>query len=162
MCAGIRFPQHDGNDGNSGIRPGEQQLGAVTQDTFPILFRTDHVTGTIPEGHYRNIEKVAEPDESGSFVCGIDGDHAGSLHRLVGKDPDGAAVEAAKTGDNAGGMQGHGLKENAVIDDCFNYFLHVIRRGRFVRDNCIEFRTQPFRIVFGRQHWCFLGIVRRQ
>jgi hypothetical protein len=93
--------------GNSGIRPGEQQFGAVPQDTFPVLFRTDHITGAIPEGHYRNIEQVAEPDESGAFVRGIDGDNAGSLHRLVGEDADGAAVEAAEAGDDTGGMEGH-------------------------------------------------------
>ena len=159
MSAGIRFPEHDGNNRNSGISPGKEQLGAVPQNTSPVLFGTDHITGTIPEGNYRDIKQVAETDESGGFIGSIDIDNAGGLHGLVGKNTDSSAVKMGKTGDNTGGVEPHCLEENAVIDNGFNHFLHVVRRSSFVRDNRIEFRAFPFRVVFGRQERRFFRVI---
>lgn len=72
MGSGIRFPEYDGYQGYRGIRPGEKQLGSVAEDTLPVLFGAYHVAAAVAEGYDRDVKEVAEPDEPGAFIGGID------------------------------------------------------------------------------------------
>ena len=54
----------------------------------------------VDEGHDRNVEGVAEAHEARGLARGVDVEHAGEHHRLVGDEAHGAAGDAAEAGDD--------------------------------------------------------------
>src|SRR6058998_4334621 len=73
---------------HGGLRGREDHLSAVTDDALLLDLRTHHEAGDVGEVDERNIEGVAEPDESRRLVGGIHHQHAALDLRLVGDDPD--------------------------------------------------------------------------
>ena len=71
--------------------------------------------GTSTRGKYRNVESIAEADETGSLDRGLDVQAAGQHQRLVGDDADHVAVHAPKADDDVGGVVGLQLEELAVV-----------------------------------------------
>ncbi len=63
-----------------------KQFGAMADDTRPFLIRAGHIAGNVGEGQQRDIKGIAETDEAGGLVGGVDIQNAGSELRVVGDD----------------------------------------------------------------------------
>ena len=77
---------------------GEQQLGAVLDQAAIFLVGARQEARHVDEGDDRDVEAVAEAHEARGLARGVDVEHAGQHHRLIGDDADGAAVDAGEAG----------------------------------------------------------------
>ena len=88
---------HDHADlGHGGLGDGRDHLGPVADDALALDLGADHEAGHVGQEHQRQVEGVAQPDEAGALVGRVDEQHAALLHRVVGHDADGMAVEAGE------------------------------------------------------------------
>ena len=76
-------------------------LRAVPDDALPLDLAADHEAGHVGEVEQRDVERVAQPDEPGGLVGGVDEQHAALHRRVVGDDADRTAVDAAEADDRA-------------------------------------------------------------
>src|SRR4051812_35828518 len=67
VCAAISLAYDASYFGHSGFTVRKQQLAAVPDDAVVLLICSRKVTGSVNESHYRDIECITEPDESGSL-----------------------------------------------------------------------------------------------
>jgi hypothetical protein len=68
VCAAISLAYDARNFGHSGFTVCKQQLAAVPDDAVVLLIRSGKVSWSVNKRHYRDVECVTEPDESGSLV----------------------------------------------------------------------------------------------
>ena len=151
------------NLGDGRLAVGIEQLGARADDAAVLLLRAGHVTGHVDEGDDRNVEPVAEADEAGGFVAGVDVEHAGQHRWLVGDDPDAVPAEARKADDDVRRELRVDLEEMAIVDDPTDHVLHVVGPVGVVGDDGVEFGVGAQRIVLrgdeGRVFHVVLGQV---
>src|SRR5699024_11419478 len=85
---------------------------------YTTLFRSGagQEPGHVDEGEDRDDEGIAEADESGRLLGGVDVEGACQLHRLVGDDSDAGSLDPAEAGDDVRGEQLGDLEELAVIE----------------------------------------------
>ena len=96
-----------GDDGDLGDRRftvSIEHLGTVADDAAVFLSRPRQEARYIDEGDDRDIEAVAEADETSRLVRCVDIQAAGKEFRLVGDDTDGLAVKAGEAGDDIEGI----------------------------------------------------------
>lgn len=67
FCNGDYLPGDNSNFGDCGFSESVQKLGSMPNDTSVLLRRTRQKSGYIDKGYYRDVESVAEPDESRTF-----------------------------------------------------------------------------------------------
>jgi hypothetical protein len=79
--------------------------------------RARHEARHIDEGDDRNVEGIAETNETGGLDRGLDIQTAGQHQRLVGDDTDRVTIHAAKADDDVLGVIGLQLEEVIVVDD---------------------------------------------
>src|SRR5215210_2432162 len=65
VCAAISLAYDARYFGHSGFTVCKQQLAAVPNDAVVLLICSRKVSRSVNERHYRDIECVTEPDESG-------------------------------------------------------------------------------------------------
>ena len=87
--AAVSLAGHDSDLRDCRLGIGMEQLGPVADDSRPLLMGSGHVAGDIGEGEEGNVEGVAEPDEPGGLVGGVDVEDAGVEPGIVGDDADG-------------------------------------------------------------------------
>ena len=86
--AAVGLARDDGNERNSGLGVGVDELCAAANDAVPLLVGARQEAGNINQGENRDVERIAGAHESrGLFRC-VDVESAGELHRLVGDDAD--------------------------------------------------------------------------
>ena len=90
----------------------------------------DHEPGHVGEEQQRDVERIAQPDEPGRLVGGIDEQHAAEMARLGGHDADRLAVEPGERRDHLGSEQLLDLKQAVVVDDPVEEVDHVVALRR--------------------------------
>ena len=96
---------------------GADHLRAVADDPLALDRLADHEAGHVGEEQQRDVEGVAGVDEAGRLVGGVDEEHAALLLRLVGDDPDRAAVEPRVADDQLLRPARMDLEERAGVAD---------------------------------------------
>ena len=112
-----------------------------------FLLGARHEARHVDEGDDRNVETVAEAHEAGRLARGVDVEHAGQRHRLVGDEADRGALDAAKAANDVSAEIRADLEEVAFIGDLHDQFLHVIGRVRVWRDQRVEAVLDPLHFV---------------
>ena len=134
----ITLTGDDGDLGDGGLGVGVDELGTLTNDTSVLLVDTGQESGDINEGDERNVEGIAEADETSTLDGGVDIEAAGLLERLVGDDTNGSALHATETNDEVLGEVGGGLEEVVVIDDHVDDLLHIVGELGVGGDDLLE------------------------
>ncbi len=106
---------------------GADHLGAVADDPLALDGLADHEAGDVGEEEQRDVEGVAGVDEAGGLVGGVDEQDAALLLRLVGDDPDRAAVEPRVADDELLGPARVDLEERARVADALDQVADVER-----------------------------------
>src|SRR5258708_40029363 len=110
----------------------------MTNDAAALLLHSGKKSGHIDTGEERNVESVAEPDEPGRFIGGIDVEHAGQHAGLIGHNAHRASLQAAKADDDVGGKSGLNLEEVLIVDDALHDFPGVIWNFRVDGQNRVH------------------------
>ena len=94
-------------------------------------------THLIFESNQRNVETVAETDETARLVAGINIEHSGKVGRLIGDDTYRTTCQSCKTDKDILGKVRHNFKEITVVHHSLDDIFHIIRNVRVCRnDRC--------------------------
>ena len=107
-------------------------------DAAVLLGRTRQEARNVHQGHDRNVERIAEADETRGLAAGVDVEHAGHELGLVGDDADRLAVETREAGDDVLGVSGSRLQVLAVVHDRTDDLGHVVGFVGVVGDDVVE------------------------
>ncbi len=122
----VGFAGDDRDFRDSGLGEGEEQFGAVLDDSAEFLLSAGEKTWNIFEGDERNVEGVAETHETRALHRGIDIENAGEEGRLIANDAGGAAVEARKSDDEIFRIVFMHFEEVAIVNDGVDSIFHVV------------------------------------
>lgn len=103
----------DGDEGDGRTRVGGDELRPAPDDAGALLLGAGPVAGDVDEGDDGDPEGVAEADESGGFLGGVDVEGARVDGGLGGDDPGGAPFEAREADEDRGGEEG--LDRKSVV-----------------------------------------------
>lgn len=154
--------QHHRDQGDAGLRIGEQQLSHVPGHAAVLLRNAGQEAGRVHEVEHRDAKGIAEADEAGRLARGIAVEHACQHRRLVGHDPDSAAIDAGKAGDDVAGKAGLQLEEVAFIAHLGDELLHVIGGRLQVWHEGVQGRRLALRVVEGGPRRCARAVVQGQ
>src|SRR6202041_2539721 len=98
----------------------------MLDDAAKLLLRAGQKSGHVLERDERDVKRVAETNEARALHRRIDIEHACKKCRLIGDDPDGAAIEPRESHHEILRKVLMNLEEFALIDDFVNRILHVI------------------------------------
>ena len=110
----------------------------MADDASLLDVGSDHEARHISEKQQRDLERIAQPDESRRFVGRIVEQHAALLHRLVGHDPQGVPVEPGEAGEELLGEQLLELQPRALVDDRLYHLAHVVTAARLLGDQLAQ------------------------
>ena len=91
------------------------------------LVDTGQKTRYVDEGHQRDVEGIAGPDEPRGLDRCIDVECAGEHGRLLCDDPDAATPESREPDDDVLRPAGLDLEEPAIVHDPPQDVMHVVR-----------------------------------
>ena len=114
------------------------------------------------ERHEGDVEAVAEADEAGCLVGGVDVKHAGKERGLVGDDAHGAAAQAGKAHDDVLGKVGHHLEEVLVVDHRLDDVLDVVGHVRVFGHDRLQAFVLAVGVIGARTQGGLLHVVRRK
>src|SRR2546427_651957 len=123
---------------HGGFSEGEEQLGAVLDDSAELLLRAGKKSGHIFKGDERNVERVAEAHKARALHRSIDVQTPGEHGGLIGHDAHGTAVEARKSHDNVFGEVFVDFEEIVVVHHGVNGVLDVVGLHGVFGDKRIE------------------------
>ncbi len=103
-----------------------------------FLLGARHEARHVHKGDNRNVETVAEADKARRLAGGVNIQHAGQRHRLVGDKADRGALNAAEATENVGAEFRADLEEVAFIGHFLDQLAHVVGRVRVGRDQRVE------------------------
>ncbi len=158
----VIFARHHGKFGNRGFGIAPQKFRAVADNSVPFLMCAGQVAWHVAQGHERNVESVAKPDEARGFVGSVDVEATGQNCGLVRHEADHAAVEPGETDDDVLRVVLVRFKEHSVVHDAVDHIAHGIAHFRRVWNNFIQFRAQPPGIVFALGARSVFHVVGRQ
>ena len=128
--AAVGFAHDQGDLGHRGLGVGEDELGAVADDAAAFLVLAGQEAGHVHQVHQWDVERVAEADEAGGLVGGVDVQAAGLHVGLVGDDADHHAADPAEADDDVLGEVLVHFQEIPVIHQAADDGLDV--QGRAV------------------------------
>ena len=115
-----------------------EQLGSVRNHTIVLLACTRQESRHIHQSNQRNIESIAEADETSCLTRCIGVETAGHHLWLVGYDTYALAIEASKTNDDIPGIITMYFEEFAMVYDRSDHFVHIVRTVSLVGDNFVQ------------------------
>ena len=121
---GLAHNKRNLRDGRLGI--GVKQLRPVPYDAQVFLLDSGHVPRDIDKGKERDVEAIAEADETSRLVRGIDIQGSRQNARLVGHDAYDVSLQAGKTRDNILCKIRLNFKEASVIYNICNNLANVV------------------------------------
>ena len=145
--------------GHGGFAIGVKQFGAMQDYAVVLLTGAGKESGNIDERYQRNVEGIAETHEACGFARCVAVEHAGEEFGLVGHDADALAVEAGEAYDDVAGIVALDFKEFAVVDDCSDYLIHVVRAVGAVGDDFVERILHAVDGVVALHRRCILKVV---
>ena len=124
-----------------------EQLGPVADDAAVLLRGARQESRHVDECDERDVECVAETDESSRLHGRVDVEGAGHHLWLVGDDPDRVPVEVGEPDHDVHPEEGLHFEEVAAVDDHPDHVLDVVRLFRVVRDDVGEPRSRTLGVV---------------
>ncbi len=158
----VGFSRDHGQLGHGRLAIGEDELGSVSDDAAPFLLRAGKEAGNVLQGDERDVEGVAEADETGALDRGIDVENTRHVEGLVRDDTHDVPVQARESDDDILGPQGLHLEERAVIDDEVDDLVDVVRLPGIVGNDIGELRLFPAGFVARRRVRRILEVVLRE
>ena len=134
----------------------------MTDDAVVLLVHTRQEARHIYQVHQREIEGVAEADETCCLIRSIHIQAAGHHIGLVGNDAYAAAVKAGKAGDDIGSEMLMHFVELAVIHDAADDILHIVRSIRVVRHHAVQRLILTIRVIASINNRSILHVVAGQ
>ncbi len=104
----------------------------MLDDATMLLGDAGQEAGHILEGDERDVERVAEPHEAGTFERAVDMKHAGQDCRLVRYDSHRVSAQVREPDHDVLGVIRMNLVEAALIDHARDHLVHVVRLVRAV------------------------------
>ena len=138
MGTAVALAEGNGHFRDRGLAVGIEEFRAVGDDGAVLLLRAAEEAGDVHEGHQRDVEGVAEADETRGLAAGVDVEHAGEHLGLVRHDADAAAVHVGEADDDVLGELGMDLEEVTVVDDALDDLVHVVGLVRVVGDDLVQ------------------------
>ncbi len=126
----------------------------MADDAAAFLGDAGHKAGDIDEGDQGDVENVAETDEAGAFVRGVDVEGAGFDGGVVGNDADDDALDAGETDDDVRGEERVNLEEGVGVGEAGDDAMYVKRSFGVLGDELVHLRV-------GREVQLGLGRVGR-
>ena len=139
-----------------------EQFGAVADDAVVLLSDAGEEPGNVDHGDERDVERVAEADESCGLLRSGDVERSGERSRLVPDDADRVSIEPGESDDDVRGEVLVHLIELTVVDDRRDDIDHVVRLVRRVRDDRREDLVHPLGTVERREERSDLHVVLRK
>ena len=128
---------------------GIEQLGTMTNDAAVLLIDAWHEAGDILDGDDRDVEAVAETNETCALLRGIDIQSASEDLRLIGQEADGATCHAAEADDEVLGEVWSDLEEILMVADRLDDVLDVVWDVRIGWHYALELVTLAGQLVGG-------------
>ncbi len=158
----VGLAQDDRQFGNGGFGKGVEEFGTVADDATPFLIGTREETGNVLKGQDGDVERVAESNEAGGFVAGIDVEAASEDLGLVRNHTDGMATEVAKPDHDVLSPVGLNFHETTIVQHFSDDIQHVVGFGRVVGDDAVKGVARTVLAVRGFLHRRALKVVGRQ
>ena len=118
--------------------------------------------GHVLEGHERDVERVAEPDEPRGLHRRVDVERAGQVRRLIGDDPDAAPAEPREPDDDVLGVVPMHFEERPVVGDRVDEVVHVVRLVRRRRHEASSASSSRSTRIGGLAPRRIVDVVARQ
>lgn len=112
-----------------------------------FLLGAGHEPRDVDECHHREIERVTKPNEPGALLRGLHGECPGAVFRLVGKNPDGDAVQPREPGHEVPSPTVAQLVERALVHDRRHHLASILALPESARHNGVEFGDNPVGVV---------------
>ena len=158
----VSFTENHGDLRNGSFAVSEQHLSAVTNYAGIFLLFAGQEPRNINEVNYRNIEAVAETNETSCFIGSVIVKAACHEGWLVSNDTNGLSVHTSEAGDDILCEFLSYIVVFTVINDGFNDIVHVVRSIRAFRHNLIESRIGSGGIITGFNDRSIFHVVGRQ
>ena len=134
----------------------------MTNDAAVFLAGAGEEARAVDEGDDRHVERVAQADEAGDLVGGVDVQRAGHVAGLVGDDADRITVEAGEADYRVGRVVGLDLEEAVLVEDHLDCIADVVRLVLVIRDEIVEGLVHARHRIFRGDLRRFLVVVLRQ
>ena len=131
----------------------------MDDDTVVLLAGTGQEAGYVDEGDERDIESVAETDETGTLAAGVAVEHTCHGLGLVGDDTDAHATHVGEADHQVGGELLVNLEEAAVVDDGVDNLLDVVCLVGVLGDKVVKVILKTVDGVLGRNEGGLLEII---
>lgn len=123
---------------NSGFDVSVNDFGSVADDSVVLLCLAREESWNVNERYDRNVEAVAEANESRRLVRSVNVKHTGLVGWLVRHDADGLAGEVRIADDDVLRKVRHDFEEVVVVNYRLDEFLYVVRFVWIVRNDVVE------------------------
>ena len=153
---------HNGQFGNGSFRECINDFRAVADDTVIFLRVSRKEARNIFESNQRNVETVAETDETARLVAGINIEHSGKVGRLIGDDTYRTTCQTCKTNEDILGKIRHNFKEIAVVYHSLDDIFHIIRNIRVCRNDSVQNGVFTVGFIRAVLLFSFVHIILRQ
>src|SRR3990172_5348999 len=110
----------------------------MAYDAIMLLVYTWEEAWHVFKRQYRYVESVAEPDETRSLNRGVDVKSPGVDLWLVSHHPYGISVQSSKARYDVSRMVRLHLEKFPAIHYSYDYFLHIVRLVRIVRQYAVQ------------------------
>ena len=158
----ISLAGDDGDLGHRSLAVCVEHLGAVTDDAVVFLVYARQEARHINQIHQREVEGIAEADETCCLIGSVHIQAASHDIGLVGDDTYAAAVETGKASDDIGSKVLMHFVELAVIDNTADNILHIVRSIRIVRHYAVQGLILTIRVIAGINNRSILHVVAGQ
>ena len=160
--AAVCFTENHGDLRNGSFAVSEQHLSAVTNYAGIFLLFAGQEAWYVDDVKNRNVEAVAETNETSCFIRCVVVKAACHECRLVSNDTNSLSVHTSEAGDDVLCEFLSYIVVFAVIYNGFNNIVHVIRSIGAFRHNGVESRIGSCGIITGFNDRSIFHVVGRQ
>ena len=156
----VRLTQGNGNLGHSSLAVSVEQLSTVQDNSVVLLTCTRQESWNVNQRYDRNIEGVAETNETCTLTAGVNVEHTCVASRLVGYDTYALTVEASETYDDVLSELRLYLEELAIIGNSSDNLVHIVCLVGVLRDNLVQSVLHTVDRIGARLRRSCLHVVR--
>jgi len=122
----VSLAQHDCHEGNRERRSGEEEPARVADERRCLGIGPDHDSRRVAEEEHWQPERLAQLQETRGLVSAVARDRPREVHRIVGHDTDGMALDSRQDGDHAASEAGSHLERRSGVGDDLDGAMHVV------------------------------------
>ena len=162
ICTTVRLTKNNRYFRNGSLAVCEQQLSTVNNNTAVFLTCTRQEARNIHQSYDRNIERIAETNETCCLTRCIDIQYPGKIFRLICDNTYRLSVKTSKTGNDIGSVQFLRFKELSVVNDGIDHFQYIIRFIRIIRNDFVQRVFQTVDSICANSQRSIFQIILRQ